>query len=250
MFKKLFSRESADINTAHNAPDDTVVYAIGDVHGRLDLLESLEQKIQNDARGRTEPRKVIVYLGDFVDRGYQSREVLDHLLGPGPAGFERVFLQGNHEEFLLRFLNDSSIARSWFSNGGLETMMSYGVQVSMSASDTSRVQADFKSALPDAHRAFLEALPSMHQEGDYVFVHAGIRPGVALDAQDPEDLRWIRSDFLEDTRDHGAVIVHGHTVVENPVNRPNRICVDTGAYATSELTCVVLHGYEREFLST
>lgn len=250
MFKKLFSRETAAAKTAHSAPDDTVVYAIGDVHGRLDLLEDLERKITRDAEGRNASRKVLVYLGDFVDRGYQSREVLDHLLAPGPAGFERVFLQGNHEEFLLRFLDDSSVARSWFSNGGLETMMSYGVEVSMSAADTSRVQANFKSALPDEHRAFLEALPSMHKEGDYVFVHAGIRPGVALDAQDPKDLRWIRGDFLEDTRDHGAVIVHGHTVEENPVSRPNRIGIDTGAYATSELTCVVLSGREREFLST
>lgn len=250
MFRKLFSRGADETGAAYAVPDDTVVYAIGDVHGRIDLLEDLERKIQRDAEGRGASRRVIVYLGDFVDRGYQSRDVIDHLLAPGPAGFERVFLQGNHEEFLLRFLEDSSVARSWFANGGIETLMSYGVEVSMAVADSSRVQADFKGAFPPSHRQFLESLPDMHREGDYVFVHAGIRPGVALDDQDPEDLRWIRGEFLDDNRDHGAVIVHGHTVEDDPVDRPNRIGVDTGAYATSRLTCVVLEGRARDFLAT
>lgn len=250
MFKKLFSRGAEAGRPDYTAPRDTVVYAIGDIHGRIDLLEDLEGKIVRDAAGRPESRRVIVYLGDYVDRGYQSREVIDHLLASGPEGFERVFLRGNHEEFLVGFLADSAGARSWLSNGGVETLMSYGVEVSMSEADAPRLQADLKRALPDTHRAFLESLPSLHREGDYVFVHAGIRPGIDLEDQTTDDLHWIRSDFLDDTRDHGAVIVHGHTVVEDPVNRANRIGVDTGAYATSCLTAVVLSGHDRDFLST
>ena len=250
MFKKLFSRGGSAPRSHYAVPDDTVVYAIGDVHGRLDLLGELERKIVRDAEARGESRKVIVYLGDYVDRGYESRGVIDHLMAPGPGGFERVFLKGNHEEFLLRFLQDSSVAGVWFANGGIETLMSYGVEVSMSPADASRVHADFRSAFPDAHRAFMEGLQVMHREGGYTFVHAGVRPGVALEDQNPEDLLWIRSDFLEDPRDHGAVIVHGHTVGEHPVDRANRIGVDTGAYATSELTCAVLAGAERGFIST
>lgn len=250
MFKKLFSRGTAPEPSAYAVPEGSVVYAIGDVHGRIDLLEDLERKIVRDVEGHSESRRVIVYLGDFVDRGYQSREVIDHLLAPGPEGFERVFLRGNHEEFLLRFLEDSSAARSWLSNGGIETLMSYGVEVSMAETDAPRLLADLKRALPYTHRNFLASLPSMHREGDYVFVHAGIRPGVELDNQVPEDMHWIRGDFLDDTRDHGAVIVHGHTVVDDPVSRANRIGVDTGAYATSCLTAVVLRGFHRDFLST
>lgn len=250
MFRKLFSRGTRAPASDYTAPFDTVVYAVGDIHGRIDLLEDLEARIVRDAAGRSETRRVIVYLGDYVDRGYQSREVLDHLLAPGPEGFERVFLRGNHEDFLVGFLEDSAGARSWLANGGVETLMSYGVEVSTSEADAPRLQADLKRALPDSHRAFLESLPSLHREGDYVFVHAGIRPGVDLEDQTPDDLHWIRGDFLDDTRDHGAVIVHGHTVVDDPVSRPNRIGIDTGAYATSCLTAVVLSGHDRDFLST
>ncbi len=250
MLKKLFSRGSANQASDYTAPDNSVIYAIGDIHGRLDLLEELERRIVRDAETRGSDRRVIVYLGDYVDRGYESRGVIDHLMGAGPAGFERVFLKGNHEEFLLRFLEDSSVARVWFSNGGVETLMSYGVEVSMSPADAPRVQADFKSAMPESHRDFMAALPTTHREGGYTFVHAGVRPGVPLDDQNPEDLLWIRQEFLEDSRDHGAVIVHGHTVEDNPVDRANRIGVDTGAYATSRLTCAVLSGRAREFIST
>jgi serine/threonine protein phosphatase 1 len=250
MFRKLFSRTPGPDATAYAAPDGTVIYAIGDIHGRLDLLMDLESMIVRDAASRHADRRVIVYLGDYVDRGYQTRGVLDHLLADGPDGFERVFIRGNHEAFLLRFLGDSSVARQWFSNGGVETLMSYGVESSMSAEDAPWVQGEFRHAFPETHRAFLESMPVIHREGGYAFVHAGVRPGVTLDEQDPDDLLWIRSEFLDDTADHGAVIVHGHTVVEAPVDRPNRIGVDTGAYATGRLTCVVLQGHERAFLET
>lgn len=250
MFRKLFSRPSGPPAANYAAPDGTLIYAIGDVHGRLDLLTDLERMIVRDADGRDAHRRLIVYLGDYVDRGYETRGVLDHLLDEGPAGFERVFIKGNHEAFLLRFLEDSSVARQWFSNGGIETLMSYGVESSMDANQASRVQSEFRHAFPDAHRDFLAAMPVLHREGGYAFVHAGVRPGVALDEQDPDDLLWIRGEFLDDPSDHGVVVVHGHTVVDHPVDRPNRIGVDTGAYATGHLTCVVLQGHERMFLET
>jgi len=253
MFKKLFGRDSGVPRTDYRAPYDTVIYAIGDVHGRVDLLQSLEDRIRDDARSRAESRRVIVYLGDYVDRGYESRAVIDHLLDGEIDGFERVFLMGNHEEYMIRFLDDSSKARGWFANGGIETLMSYGVVAGgagASDNDLARVQADFRAALPDRHKAFLSGLPSLHREGDYVFVHAGIRPGVEIEDQDIEDLHWIRSDFLEDKRDYGVVVVHGHTITENPIDRPNRIGVDTGAYASSRLTCAVLAGDRRAFIST
>lgn len=253
MFKKLFGRDARAPQTDYRIPDGTIVYAVGDVHGRLDLLQTLEQRIVDDARMRDAGRRVIVYLGDFVDRGYESRAVIEHLLETEIDGFEQVFLMGNHEEYLIRFLEDSSKARGWFANGGIETLMSYGVIAGGSGatdSELARVQSEFRLALPDSHKSFLANLPVMHREGDYVFVHAGIRPGVAIEDQDPEDLRWIRSDFLEDKRDYGVVVVHGHTITEHPVDRPNRIGVDTGAYASSRLTCVVLADDRREFMST
>jgi len=253
MFKKLFGRDNRAPIPRYRIPDGTIVYAIGDVHGRIDLLQSLEQRIVEDAATRGAARRVIVYLGDFVDRGYESRAVIEHLLETEIAGFERVFLMGNHEEYMIRFLEDSSKARGWFANGGIETLMSYGVVAGGSGAtdtDLARVQSEFRAALPDSHKAFLAGLPVMHREGDYLFVHAGIRPGVAIEDQDPEDLRWIRRDFLDDKRDYGVVVVHGHTITEHPVDRPNRIGVDTGAYASSRLTCAVLVEDRREFMST
>jgi len=253
MFKKLFGRNNRTPFPDYKVPDGTIVYAVGDVHGRLDLLQALERRIVDDARMRGATRRVIVYLGDFVDRGYESRAVIEHLLETEIDGFERVFLMGNHEEYMIRFLEDSSKARGWFANGGIETLMSYGVIAGGSGAtdnDLARVQSEFRAALPETHKTFLAGLPVMHREGDYVFVHAGIRPGVAIEDQDPEDLRWIRGDFLEDKRDYGVVVVHGHTITEHPVDRPNRIGVDTGAYASSRLTCAVLMADQREFMST
>lgn len=235
-------------------PDDTVVYAIGDIHGRLDLLEDLEAHIRRDATGRKARQRLIVCLGDYVDRGYHSCGVIEHLMASPPEGFTRVCLKGNHEAFMLRFLTDPSIAQSWFANGGLETMMSYGVALpgggGMDVAAIERVQADFARKLPEDHRRFIDALPLVHREGDYLFVHAGIRPGIPVADQDPEDLMWIRADFLDDDSDHGLVVIHGHTVVSEPEERVNRIGIDTGAYATGQLTALVMERDERAFLST
>lgn len=255
LIDRILGRAEAPLpsESAGRVPDGTVVYAIGDVHGRLDLLAALEVRIRQDADTRAAGRRVIVCLGDYVDRGYESRGVIEHLMAPPPDGFERVCLKGNHEDFMLHFLDDASVGGSWFANGGVETLMSYGVELPAGGADPARAETirdELSARLPAEHRAFLEALSLVHREGDYLFVHAGIRPGVSVADQDPHDLMWIRGDFLNDPRDHGLVVVHGHTVEPEPQVRANRIGIDTGAYATGRLTALVLEGSAREFLGS
>lgn len=234
-------------------PDDSVIYAIGDIHGRFDLLQELEARIVRDASVRQASRRLIICLGDYIDRGYQSREVVDHLLAPPPDGFSRICLKGNHEVFALQYLEDPGLGRLWFANGGREALMSYGVPVGAGVEgDAGRgdVHAAFCAALPDTHRKFFEGLTLTHREGDYLFVHAGVRPGRPLDVQEVDDLVWIREEFVASEADFGAVVVHGHTAFAEPDIHPNRIGVDTGAYATGRLTCLVLEGTEQSFLRT
>ena len=239
--------------TVSTVPAGTVVYAIGDIHGRLDLLHRLEEKIRRDAATVDAERRLMVYLGDYIDRGDHSFGVIEHLLLAPPEPFERVCLIGNHESYLLRYLDDSSVAAAWLANGGRETLMSYGISPPddiAAAAWPEHIQAELRARLPPSHEGFLRALEFSHREGDYLFVHAGIRPGVPLDQQDPEDLIWIRKEFLADQRDFGAVVVHGHSIRPEPENLPNRIGIDTGAYKTGRLTCAVLWQSERRFLST
>jgi serine/threonine protein phosphatase 1 len=236
-----------------SVPAGTVVYAIGDIHGRLDLLHRLEEKILRDAATVDAERRLMVFLGDYIDRGEHSFGIIEHLLQAPPDSFERICLIGNHESYLLRYLDDSSVAVAWLANGGRETLMSYGVSPpnGNEADDwPEQIQAELRAGLPHSHEEFLRALKVSHREGDYLFVHAGVRPGVPLDRQDPEDLIWIRKEFLTDQRDFGAVVVHGHSVRPEPENLPNRIGIDTGAYKTGRLTCAVLWQSERRFLST
>jgi len=233
-------------------PPATRVYAIGDIHGRADLLRSLHAQIEADAAGHA-GRRVLIYLGDYVDRGKWSREVIDVLLDEKPAGFETVYLMGNHERAMLDFLDDATAGPMWFMNGGLETLRSYGVPVSVThpaAVSPFAAQAALRARLPARHRDFLSALTLTHVEGDYLFVHAGIRPSVPLTAQRAHDLLWIRDEFLRSTRDHGKVVVHGHTISAAPEERPNRIGIDTGAFATGRLTCLCLEGPQRRFFVT
>jgi serine/threonine protein phosphatase 1 len=234
-------------------PADTRVYAIGDVHGRADLLRALRAKIVEDARRAPIARKVVVYLGDYVDRGHESRQVVDMLIDEPLDGFESVHLKGNHEAFMLGFLDDAAMGPPWFANGGLATLLSYGVGLGEGTRAGERAEfahAAFRAALPARHKAFLEALPYLHVEGDYAFVHAGIRPGVALEKQSPQDLMWIRQEFLASSVRHPKMIVHGHSIHFTPEARPNRIGIDTGAYATGTLTCLVLERTKRDFLYT
>jgi serine/threonine protein phosphatase 1 len=231
----------------------TRVYAIGDIHGRFDLLQTLHARIAEDARQASPARNHIVYLGDYVDRGLQSREVIDLLLDHPLEGFEAIHLKGNHEELMLRFLEDSRVGPGWFANGGGATLYSYGVRMLERGTDTERLshlREQLQNSLPPRHLEFLRGLKLWHVEGGYLFVHAGIRPGVALEAQREEDLLWIRELFLDDGSDHGRVVVHGHTIADHPEVRANRIGIDTGAYATGVLTCLVLEGSERHILQT
>ncbi len=251
MFERL-RRRAAEPRPAAQAPPGARIYAIGDIHGRADLLDRMHDMIRVDALGRRAAEKIVVYLGDYVDRGDDSRGVVDRLIARPLVGFRAVTLRGNHEEFLLRFLDDPEVGPAWLANGGDATLYSYGVdwRETMAEDDWAEVSAAFRAALPADHLAFLAGLALSDIEGDYLFVHAGIRPGVELAAQSPDDLMWIRGEFLGSTADHGRVVVHGHTITDAPDLRDNRIGIDTGAYATGTLTCLVLDGAERQILQT
>ncbi len=232
-------------------PPGTVVYAIGDIHGELRLLDDLLDAIRADAERLEPARRVVVFLGDYVDRGPDSRGVLDRLIGRPLPGFETHFLMGNHEAAMLDFLEDPVAAMGWLRFGGLETLGSYGALGAPGTVIPARCMGwrdALKKALPPAHLDFLRALNLYVVVGDYAFVHAGIRPGRPLDAQVADDLLWMRDPFLTDRRRHEKVIVHGHTVVDAPELLENRIAVDTGAYASGVLTALVLNGEERRFL--
>jgi serine/threonine protein phosphatase 1 len=239
--------------TQPKVPDGTLVYAVGDVHGRADLLADIHEKIRQDSEIAKGERKVVVYLGDYVDRGPESKEVVDLLLDEPLEGFERHHLMGNHEEFLLDFLEDVDAGPGWMFNGGVATLESYGVEAHLghdySMEALEQLQAKFREALPETHLEFYKNLEFTHAEGDYLFVHAGIRPGVPLDDQDRDDMLWIRDEFLGSTVNHGKVVVHGHTITWEPELRPNRIGIDTGAFHSGVLTCLVLEGAEHDFVT-
>lgn len=252
LFKRKPAPGPAD-GTRPRGPDGARLYAIGDVHGRADLLSELHGQIREDAAG-FDGRKVAVYLGDYVDRGLQSRQVVELLLEPGHElpGFETVFLKGNHEQAMLDFMAYPEATAGWLSFGGRETLMSYGINVTYMPlmKDMQKLADALAAALPEAHRAFLENGLLSWREGDYYFVHAGIRPGVALDDQHVDDQLWIREEFISSDADHGAVVVHGHTISPEPEIRANRIGLDTGAFHSGVLTCLVIEGQERRILQT
>ena len=230
------------------------VYAVGDIHGRADLLHRLQSLIADDAaQAPANMRKTIVYLGDYVDRGLESRGVIDQLLAPPPPGLEAVYLKGNHEEMMLRFLVDVSVGPFWMAIGGDATVYSYGVGMPKGLSQEDRlahIWHELHQRMPATHMSFLSGLRLTHAAGDYLFVHAGVRPGIALSEQRAEDLLWIREQFLAAEAGWEKVIVHGHSATHRPESLPHRIGVDTGAYATNVLTCLVLEGSDRRFLST
>ena len=227
------------------------VYCIGDIHGRRDLLRDLHDKIIVDAGGFEGARK-LVYLGDYIDRGMQSREVIDELLETPLAGFESVHLLGNHEKTLLDFLDYPKQAAGWLAWGGRETLASYGVPLppSFRQPDPEALRDALRERISGHHLEFFRQMPLTHVAGDYLFVHAGIRPGVPLQEQSDSDLLWIRQDFTESTETHGHVVVHGHSISEEVELLPNRIGIDTGAFYTGVLTCLVLEGTSQRLLQT
>ncbi|TWT12984.1 metallophosphoesterase family protein [Reyranella sp. CPCC 100927] len=258
MLHRLFGKRSRAGSPAAErrprAPSDCRVYAIGDIHGRLDLLQALHEQIAADCRARPhEGSDTIVYLGDYVDRGPSSREVIDCLLDAPLPGFAAIHLMGNHEEAMLRFLDDVEAGPAWVSFGGEATLLSYGVRRTPNTLGRQRfedMRRQFAAKIPERHVGFLRGLRLSYESGDYFFAHAGVRPGVAISAQQPQDLLWIRNAFLSSDVDHGKVVVHGHTPTDAPEIRHNRIGIDTCAFASGVLTCLVLEGDDRRFLAT
>jgi serine/threonine protein phosphatase 1 len=227
-------------------PPGERVYAIGDIHGCLDRLVSLHEMIAEDIAARPIERTTLVHLGDLVDRGTDSAQVVDWLINqpPVPAD-EFVNLMGNHEHMMLSALVgvDKDGPDMWLMNGGADSLMSWGIARNVSA-------AEWASRIPPQHLLFLRDLAISRRIGPYLFVHAGIRPGVPLDQQSRQDMMWIREPFLSSRADHGAVVVHGHTPKREPIVQHNRIAIDTGAVLGGDLTCVVLEGNMLGFLRT
>ncbi len=232
------------------APEGLRLYAVGDVHGRLDALELLVSAILDEPADGSQP--VLIMLGDYVDRGPASRQVIDRLIAlQGEASIETRFIRGNHEETMLSFLSEPSLGPSWCSFGGVETLQSYGVVAPLVADPTEAWESArqaFAAAIPASHVRFLQALEPAVEYGDYFFTHAGVRPGIELDAQDPHDLMWIRDEFLRGSATFSKAIVHGHTPEADAFVSDRRIGVDTGAYATGRLSAIVLEGLERRLI--
>jgi serine/threonine protein phosphatase 1 len=246
----------SDRTNAH-LPAGVRLYAVGDIHGRLDLLENLLNLIEGDREVSAGEQPVLVFLGDYVDRGPDSKGVVEKLLTGLPQGFTSLFLKGNHEELLLSFLRDPGTGMHWLHNGGDATLLSYGVKLEVVEAAFFRggpalaeLAERFRSLLPEPHLKFYESLKLYYRSGDYFFVHGGVRPGVALDRQSEDDMLWIREEFLDWPHDFGAVVVHGHTPVRVPDDRDNRIGIDTFAVRTGILTAAGLEGCRRWFLST
>src|SRR5688572_26357995 len=227
-------------------------YAVGDIHGRLDLLDMLLARIEADIAARPPKRTFIVFLGDLIDRGPESAGVVERLRTYRPSRAKPIFLTGNHEEVLLRMLaGEKNILPSWLKFGGVQCAQSYGLDpVALQRLDEEAALQLLQAKVPRAHREFLESFADTFRFGDYLFVHAGIRPGVALEEQDRFDLRWIREPFLSDAKTHGLMVVHGHTIVERVEERPNRIAIDTGAYHSGVLTALAVEDQQRWYLST
>ncbi len=228
-------------------PEGLRIYAIGDVHGRADLLERLLSRIDAHRAAHPVTRPVVLMIGDYIDRGPSSRDVLDLLINSARSR-EMIFLRGNHEVFIDRFLQDPETLRDWSRIGGLETLMSYGLKPTLNPDpDTQKeLAAALNAQLPNIHRRFLADLRTSFACGGYFFAHAGVRPGIPLSQQSEDDLMWIRDEFLLHEERFEKVVVHGHTPVREIDIRPNRINIDTGAYATGRLSCLMLEDHRVE----
>jgi serine/threonine protein phosphatase 1 len=240
-------------STPAQIPDNICLYAVGDVHGHKNKLRQLIGMIEQDAAASPEAEKILVFLGDYVDRGPDSKGVVDYLLLSLPAGFTTVFLRGNHEEVAMQILDgETSLIESWMQFGGSACLASYGVNPFRPhiLETPEALRQEFAQQVPASHREFFENTVFSFTCGDYFFAHAGVKPDVPLEKQRHEDLMWIRHEFLVSKQDHGKIIVHGHTIEPEPDIQSNRIGIDTGAYATGRLTCLKLVGDKRSFINT
>jgi serine/threonine protein phosphatase 1 len=224
-------------------PPLPLIYAVGDVHGCLDELIACERRIVDDAAD-VDGDRLIIMLGDYVDRGPRSAQVIDHLLEPPPAGFERICLAGNHEEAMLRFVDQPRNNMDWLDFGGVETLRSYGVDIErlLRFVDAKALPAVLRDMIPERHLGFIRDLPVAIDAGQHLYVHAGVRPGIALSEQSDRDLMWIREPFLSQGPGFPVTVVHGHTISQEPAVGRGRLGIDTGAYATGRLTAARIQG--------
>jgi len=232
-------------------PDGHCAYVIGDIHGRNDLLVPLLQKIEKDSLRRNTLHSHLILLGDYVDRGAMSRAVIDTILDLDLPHMNLVTLNGNHEASMLSFLADPLKGKRWLHYGGDATVQSYGVDISLgefTGEDVKLICEKLNKALPDRHRVFLNGLVESFTLGDYFFAHAGIAPETSLADQKEKDLLWIRDDFLRCEEDYEKVIIHGHSITAAPEFKANRIGIDTGAFYSNILTCLVLEGKNKDIL--
>lgn len=242
---RIFARPSGP---AARFVDGRVGYAVGDIHGCADLLEAMIANIEERAAGDTRAGgpPILIFLGDYVDRGPDSTGVLELLLSGRPANCERRYLRGNHEQAMVAFMDDPAPNRRWLIHGGAETMLSYGVQppslLGASDEELATAGATLKACVPPAHLAFLDGLERYVELGDYAFVHAGVDAELPLAEQTDEVLYWTRARFIADKRRFSHRIVHGHTPTERPYIDDRRIGVDTGAYASGTLTSARFEG--------
>jgi serine/threonine protein phosphatase 1 len=252
VLRKLFSSlgGTSSSKQPHGKPGARA-YAVGDVHGCLAQLDQLLAQIDSDLNVRPVGEAFLVFVGDLIDRGPDSRGVIERLRTYQRPGVRPIFLAGNHEEYLLRVLSgERGVLDNWLDYGGKECVESYGVVSDvLAAMPEDEAIALLRRHIPAEHRRFIESFGDTFRFGDYLFVHAGIRPGLPLEQQRRADLRWIRDPFLHDQGDHGFVVVHGHTIVDEVQEMSNRIGIDTGAYRTGILTALAIDGAERRFFS-
>lgn len=249
---KLTRRPAAEPIPAPRIPDGSRVYAIGDVHGRLDLLDEMMTLIDREEAALGPTKTQIVFLGDLVDRGPYSAGVVERAMEITETRPTTRFVLGNHEEVMLQCLAGDERAMKLFRRiGGRETMINYGVpEFAIEALGDAELIERFDAVVPDHHRDFLATFEDMVVIGDYAFVHAGVRPGIAIEEQVPGDLRWIREPFISHADDLGKVVVHGHTITSSVDIRRNRIGVDTGAYWTGRLSALAIEGERRWTIAT
>lgn len=242
------SGSSKDGKRLARVPQRMRVYAVGDVHGRADLLTELLSEIDADLEARPTPLAMHIFLGDYIDRGPNSREALDLLLARSQR-HQMIFLKGNHEVMLEEFLRNPESFPTWRNAGGIETLMSYGIRPPFipDAAERTMLARQLADVLPPAHRQFFASLQRSYSCGDFFFVHAGVRPGVPLSQQKDEDLFWIRDEFLNSKEKFGKIIVHGHNPVAEVEFHANRINIDTGAFVTGRLSCLRIESDETLF---
>lgn len=252
VFKRLFGLKEEAPPRLWSAPEGQRIYAIGDIHGRLDLLDQLILLIEADNASRNRVRTQLIFLGDLCDRGPDSRGVIERVMQLASASADVRLIAGNHEELLIRTWDGDRRSAGLLNRvGGKETILSYGVdEEDYDKVDLDELIAMVADRVPENHIAFLKGADDWIVAGDYLFVHAGIRPGDAIEEQRTSDLRWIRREFTDFRGDHGMMVIHGHTITEEIDAQNNRIGIDTGAYATGKLTAIGIEGSERWFLQT